>query len=66
MTEIQGTGSCLAQKSVRQFVPPICWDFFTDMGVVVVYGTTYVQLVHMCWPLLWGLHQIGRSFGGSV
>ena len=36
------------------------------MGVVVVYGTTYVQLVHMCWPLLWGRHQIGRSFGGSV
>ena len=29
---------------------------------VTVYGTTHAHLVHMCWPLLWGLHQMGRSF----
>jgi hypothetical protein len=27
-----------------------------------VHGTTHAHLVHMCWPLLWGLHQMGRSF----
>ena len=25
-------GSCFAEKLVRQFVPPISWDFFTDLG----------------------------------
>ena len=29
---------------------------------VTVYGTTHAHLVHMCWPLLWGLHQMGRCF----
>ena len=29
---------------------------------VTVYGTTHAHLVHMYWPLLWGLHQMGRSF----
>ena len=29
---------------------------------VTVYGTTHAHLVHMCWPLLWGLHQMGCSF----
>ena len=29
---------------------------------VTVYGTTHAHLVHMCWPLLWGLHQMGHSF----
>ena len=28
---------------------------------VTVYGTTHAHLVQMCWPLLWGIHQIGRS-----
>ena len=28
---------------------------------VTLYGTTHAHLVHMCWPLLWGLHQMGRS-----
>ena len=27
-----------------------------------MYGTTHAHLVHMCWPLLWGLRQMGRSF----
>ena len=25
-------GTCFAEKSVRRFVPPICWDFFADFG----------------------------------
>ena len=25
-------GSCFAEKLVRRFVPPICWDFFADLG----------------------------------
>ena len=29
---------------------------------VTVYGTTDAHLVHMCWPLLWGLYQMGCSF----
>ena len=29
---------------------------------LTVYGTTHAHLVHMCWPLLWGLHQMGHSF----
>ena len=29
---------------------------------VTVYGTTYTHLVHMCWPLFWGLYQNGRQF----
>ena len=28
---------------------------------VTVHGTTHPHWVHMCWPLLWGLHQMGRS-----
>ena len=27
---------------------------------VTLYGTTHTHLVHMCWPLLWGLRQKGR------
>ena len=27
-----------------------------------MYGTTHAHLVHMCWPLLWALHQMGHSF----
>ena len=27
-----------------------------------MYGTTHTHLVHMCWPLLWGLRQMGRNF----
>ena len=27
-----------------------------------MYGTTHAHLVHMCWPLLRGLRQMGRSF----
>ena len=29
---------------------------------MTMYGTTHAHLVHMCWPLLWGLRQMGRSF----
>ena len=29
---------------------------------VTVYDTNHPHLVHMCWPLLWGLHQMGCSF----
>ena len=29
---------------------------------MTVYGTTHAHLVHMCWPLLWALHQMGHSF----
>ena len=29
---------------------------------VTVYGTTHAHLVYMCWPLLWGLHQMGCGF----
>ena len=28
--------------------------------LVTMYGTTHAHLVHMCWPLLWGLHQMGH------
>ena len=48
------TGCCVAfpdcDTDRRYFLP------------VTVYGTTHAHLVHMCWPLLWGLHQMGRSF----
>ena len=30
--------------------------------LVTVYGTSHAHLVHMCWPLLWGLHQMGNNF----
>ena len=29
---------------------------------VTVYGITHAHLVHMCWPLLWGLRQMGCNF----
>ena len=29
---------------------------------VTVYGTTHAHLVHMCWLLLWGFHQMGHNF----
>ena len=29
-TEIQGSGKLFCRKSVRRFVPLICWDFFAD------------------------------------
>ena len=29
---------------------------------VTVYGTMHAPFVHMCWPLLWSLRQMGRSF----
>ena len=32
---------------------------------MTVYGTTRAHLVHMCWPLLWGFHQMGCSFATS-
>ena len=35
---------------------------FSDPRCVLPYGTTHAHLVHMCWPLLWGLRQMGRSF----
>ena len=25
-------GTCFAEKLVRRFVPPICWDFFANLG----------------------------------
>ena len=30
--------------------------------LVTVYGTTHAHLVHVCWPLLWSLRQMGRNF----
>ena len=30
--------------------------------LVTIYGTTHTLLVLMCWPLLWGLHQMGHTF----
>ena len=27
-----------------------------------VYGATHAHVVNMCWPLLWGIHQMGCSF----
>ena len=41
---------CVATSDPRCFLP------------VTMYGTTHAHLVHMCWPLLWGLRQMGRSF----
>ena len=41
------------------------WCSFPDPRcflLVTVYGTTHAHLVHICWPLLWGLHQMGRNF----
>ena len=32
---------------------------------MTMYGTTHAHLVHMCWPLLLGLRQMGRSFVAS-
>ena len=29
---------------------------------MTVCGTTHTHLVHMCWPLLWGIHQMGCNF----
>ena len=43
------TGCCVAVSDPRCLLP------------VTVYGTTHAHLVHMCWLLLWGLHQMGRS-----
>ena len=40
---------CVATSDLRCFLP------------VTVCGTTHAHLVNMCWPLLWGLHQTGRS-----
>ena len=37
------TGGCVPFSDPRCFLP------------VTVYGTTQAHLVHMCWPLLWGL-----------
>ena len=34
---------CVATSDPRCFLP------------VTMYGTTHAHLVHMCWPLLWGL-----------
>ena len=39
-----------------------CWVAFADPRCflsVTASGTTHA---HMCWPLLWGLHQMGHSF----
>ena len=41
---------CVATSDPIRFLP------------VTMYGTTHTHLVHMCWPLLWGLHQMGCSF----
>ena len=45
---------------------PGCRVPFSDQSCflpVTVYGTNHPHLVHMCWPLLWGLlHQMGCSF----
>ena len=30
--------------------------------LVTMYGTTHAHFVLVCWPLLWGLHQMGHSF----
>ena len=38
------------------FTNPRCFLWLT------MYGTTHAHSVHMCWPLLWGLHQMGSSF----
>ena len=29
---------------------------------MTMYGTTHTHLLHMCWPLLLGLRQMGRNF----
>ena len=44
------TGCCVPFSDPRCFLP------------VTVYGTTHTHLVHMCWLLLWGLHQMGSMF----
>ena len=44
-------GCCVPFSDPRCFLP------------VTVYGTTHEHLVHMCWPLLWGLHQMGEYKG---
>ena len=44
------TGDCVPFSDPRCFLP------------VTMCGTTHAHLVHMCWPLLWGLHQMGRNF----
>ena len=49
---IQGVGSLLETQDV---FPP-----GTDNG------TNDAHLVHMCWPVLWGLHQLGYSFATCV
>ena len=38
---------CVPFSDARCFLP------------VTVYGTYHAHLVHMCWPLLWGLYQMG-------
>ena len=44
------TGCRLAFSDPRCFLP------------VAVYGITHAHVVRMCWPLLWGIHQMGRTF----
>ena len=44
------TGCCVPFSDPRSFLP------------LTVYGTTHAHLVHMCWPLLWGIHQMGHNF----